>query len=40
MSNASPAQEFDKIKHRLSEVEKILMAKEITMKTLGDPDEL
>jgi len=32
--------EIERLRVRLSEVEKILMQKEITMKTLGDPEEL
>ena len=31
--------EIDKIKHRLHEVEKILMAQELTMKNLGEGDD-
>jgi hypothetical protein len=39
-SDNASAGELEKLKNRVQEVEKILMAKEITMKTLGDPDEV
>lgn len=32
--------EVERLRARISEVEKILMAKEITMKNLGDPEEV
>lgn len=37
-TNSSPL-DLDKLKARIVEVEKILMARELTMKSLGDADD-